>query len=210
MPDDYKTEVWNDTPVDDGVSQRAVLINGDCWVAIPPGPGIRPRLLRRDPASEWQTPVLREEWASFSCIENDSRVSGTSTWTLGLLDDDLVGELALPDEDLPHLSILRRHRRQEDDVVAWIQSVSEETGLDLAMFAAETCIGDLDGYQIPASRFEDDASDTLMCDLSLSGDTDGLLRALRRCGRGDAIDAIRRPNSQAAARRAQRRIGLDE
>ena len=138
-------------------------------------------------------------------------VSGTSTWTLGLLDDDLIAEWAQPGEDRPYLSIRRRRRRKEDEVVGWIQSMTDELGgLDLAMLLVETVIGDLTGYRVSAGQFDDHAPDTLMCDLWVTGDTDGLLGALRRCGRGDAVDAVRRPKSRAAARRAQRLIDLDE
>jgi len=212
FPESHETDTSSDTPVDEGLSKRAVLINGSRWVAIPPGPGVRPRLLPCASTDEWSLrPRFLEEWASFSCIEENSLVSGTSSWALGLLDDDLIGEWEQPDEDTRGWLIRRRRKRQEDEVATWILSLTSEMGgLDLPMLAAETRIGDLDGYRVPASSFDDDASDTLMCDLWVAGDTEALLRALRRRGRGDAIDAIRRPRSEAATRRRRRRSAAAE
>ena len=205
-PGNLNGSAWGDWAVPEGVSRRVVEINGMRWLAIPAGKGVRPVLVRSDP--DWDTalkPVFQEEWASFACIEEDSRVSGVSRWTLGLVAKEVIGEWSWLDEDGGYLSARRRRRRQEDEIVAWIQSVSADMNTDLAMFAVETLIGDLDGYQIPASYFDDDASDTMLCDLWVSGEADGLLRALRRCGRGDAVDAVVRPRSRAAARRAERR-----
>ena len=69
FPDHYQTDVWSDAEVVDGVSERAVFINGLRWLVISPSPGVRPRVLPRAPDEEWRIrPAFREEWASFSCI----------------------------------------------------------------------------------------------------------------------------------------------
>ena len=61
FPGDYEADIWPDVPVDEGVSRRAVLINGERWVAIPPGPGVRPRLLPREKSDEWRIgPAFRQ------------------------------------------------------------------------------------------------------------------------------------------------------
>jgi hypothetical protein len=209
--DESGTEVWDDIPVAEGLSKRVVLIDDDRWVAIPPSFGIPARLLPRSSENWVIRPAFREQWGFFSCTEEGSRTSGSSTSELGLLDDDLVGEFTWPDSDQPCLKVKRHRRRKEDEVVAWIASVSAEfAGLDIAMFAAETRLGDLSGDNSPASLFDDDASETLVCNLRLGVDSEALVTALRRAGRREVIDAIRRPKSPAAARRRQRLINLDE
>lgn len=203
--DDY-LDGWADMTVPANVGRRRVVINGQDWVAVVPGPGMRPRLLPRDTDQDRALlPVFRDDWAHFAAISEDSMVSGYSVWRLGLLDDNLLGEYDGLDEAEPDLTVRRRHRSQELDIARWLRSLAgARCGIDVVMFAVETLIGDLDQNGTAATLFDHDAPESVVCDIWVGGDPDRLLDALRRIGRGDAIDAIRKPKSAAGRRRAER------
>jgi hypothetical protein len=190
----------------DGISARVVVVNDRRWLAVPPGDGFRARLLPADPAEEWRLrPPLVELWAAYADIEWNSMVSGTPRWSIGLIAQDLVAEVHEVDEDQPYMAVSRRRpqRSRETAVALWLRD--HESSLDLPMLAVESLIGSAVGQSdVPASLFDDNGSDTMTCDLWLNVETEPFLKALSRVGRKDAVDAVRRPGSDAAARRRAR------
>jgi hypothetical protein len=198
-----------EAPTMNDISAQVVVINDRRWLVVPPGKGFRARLLPADPSEEWRLrPPFIEVWATYSDIEWNSRVSGVSRWSLGLIAEDLVADLYEVDEDEPYIAVSRRLSSRELLVARWL--LHHESGLDLPMLAVESLIGAAVGQgEVPASLFDDNGSDTMTCDLWLNLETEPFLQALSRIGRKDAVDAVRKPRSKSAARR-RARLPADE
>lgn len=97
------------------------------------------------------------------------------------------------------------------EIAKWLVTTSSDAALDLPQAAVEILIGDDRAAKVGAG-FTDDQTTSLDCELSLdgveSGEVEFLLEWLRRLGRGDAVDSIREPDSEAARRREARLLRL--
>ena len=128
--------------------------------------------------------------------------SGFDVFEIGLLSEDVVYLLEDPDDETPRLTLRRREpsRSREEEVVRWLlapcgmlREYRDTFGVDLIALAVLMLIGQgQDQDAVPATMLGGE-SDTLMCDLHLSGDHEQFLAQVRRLGRGDAIDAVREP-----------------
>jgi hypothetical protein len=132
--------------------------------------------------------------------------SGYDVFEIGLLSEDVVYLLEEPDdEEAPRLAVRGREpsRRREEEVVRWLltpygmlREYRDVFGIDLVALAVEMLIGSgQDQDAVPATILGGE-SDTLMCNLHLSGDREEFLAQIRRLGRGDAIDAVGKPRME--------------
>ena len=190
----------------EGVSSRGIVINGNRWVATCPQNGLAGHLWPQDPSSDDLRPQVLETWAHASFVERGSMTSGYDVFEIGLLSEDVVYLLEEPDdEEAPRLAVRGREpsRRREEEVVRWLltpygmlREYRDVFGIDLVALAVEMLIGSgQDQDAVPATILGGE-SDTLMCNLHLSGDREEFLAQIRRLGRGDAIDAVGKPRME--------------
>ena len=137
--------------------------------------------------------------------EENAMVSGTSHWSLDLVAENVKLEVYDPDEGPEMFTMWRTDPgRPLENILDWLVSTSDDLNLDLMMLATETLIGERIEY---GARFADEASESLYCSLSIGVGDDEIetfLEMLRERGRGDCVDAIRDPDSEAADARRRR------
>jgi hypothetical protein len=186
--------------------------NTDCALGLNGRPVIaqsvsgrqRPALLRVDSDGELE---LAECWASFSHIENASRVSGTATWTFGLAGPGVAAEVFQPDEGESNIRCYPIAGASRPSLlVAWLGRLGQEFHRDVVMLAVEQVITGHGLSGIHSRYFDGNGSDTDECDLWIDtgGQEEEFLRRVGRAGRRDAIDAVTKPRSHAARDRRYR------
>lgn len=171
-----------------GIATRPVYLNGSRWLII--AAELAEPVLVRAADDPWGgrpllVPHLIESWASLSAIEEASRVSGTSSWELGLVTPSVVCEV--DDLDEAETAVRLRSGTAADRIHAIAQWVLEvDVGFDLLPLAVRTA-ADLDTDDMTAFG----CSETLETELSLSIATDeiGHFLDLLRARRGnDEVD----------------------
>jgi hypothetical protein len=209
------------TPERNAAAAAASIRNGQQIVIFPGDEHFAVEVLRRLGADERRIPTLLglpeaedekterfiEEWGRFSWYETGSMPGGGFWWTLGLITSELIAEIEEADESEPRVSLRRGHPEDRvAEIAGWLEGINDDR-IDVPMLAAECLIGDLE-HEVYASYVTDVGSDTLSCSIHLAiaeDEVEAFLGLLAHSPGGrDAIDAVRRPESDAGIRRAER------
>jgi len=179
-----------------------VIVNGRFVLVLDVEGTVDPLFVSASGPIESPTMDPIESWASLSLSEGASMVSGTDWRTLELLTDDIAFEFFDADtgDDTWRAWPSNEDSRLEE-ILDWLVRTGEEVGLDLVMYATELLIGNEIAL---TSKFDDFGSDTCECSMDLAvadSEIDEFLELISEAGFGEAVDAIRDPNSEAAERR---------
>jgi hypothetical protein len=149
-------------------------------------------------------PIFMTEWIEHGWIETASMTSGYYRWIVGLVAPGVVCEWWKPDEGWPEATLFEVEEPDRLRFIAnWLVN-GPGSSIDLAMFAVEQICGD-DAFGWSCSvalgaEFDDNASSSLETELWINvsnSEVGEFLQALRDEGRGDAVDAVRSPGSDA-------------
>lgn len=182
FPADYGDDARFASTTVTGLSQRRILVNGTRWLAMMACPDSPACLLPQDESDDDNLhPSFQEEWASFRFSREDPPYL---LGQIGLVDDDLVGELVLDERGQePGSFEVRRPGRtpRAHQIASWLaKSFASAECSSLVLLLAEFSI--LHGLELsfPNSIDGFDVTYPASLEVGVTGDTDAVLRALRK------------------------------